>query len=142
MGLIHLIYSSAATDSDMSDDVLNNILDESRENNKKNDISGILLFQDGCFFQVLEGDKSIVGQVYESIEQDERHTNVTKIIAEPISFRSFGDWTMGYPTIKKEELNKMEGLNDFFSEGRTFLNLGGGRAKQLLENFKEGRWRR
>ena len=58
MELIHLIYSSASTTSNLTEEALNIILSESRENNKANNISGILLYQDGSFFQVLEGGQN------------------------------------------------------------------------------------
>ncbi len=141
MELVHLIYSSAATDINLSEDELNIILEKSRKNNESNDVSGVLLYEGGTFFQVLEGDRSIVDNVYKAIINDSRHTNVTKIIEETIKESTFGEWTMGYPTISKKDLDAIPGLNDFFMKGKSFSDLEEGRARKLLSAFKNGKWR-
>lgn len=38
-------------------------------------------------------------------------------------------------------LADIPGLNDFFARGRSYTELGEGRAKTLLSAFKEGAWR-
>ena len=48
---------------------------------------------------------------------------------------------MGYPRVSAKELADIPGLNDFFVRGKTYMKLGSGRARTLLEAFKEGRWR-
>ena len=142
MELIHLIYSSASTTSNLTEEALNIILSESRENNKANNISGILLYQDGSFFQVLEGGRTQIDDLYRKISADKRHSNVTKIIEEEIEERSFGEWTMGYPNISRSELEEIPGLNDFFQKGNSFSQLEEGRTRTLLAAFKEGKWRK
>jgi len=67
--------------------------------------------------------------LYQTIAQDERHTKAVVIIREPISKRSFGEWTMGYSAISANELNEIIGLNDFFAEGSSFSQLNSGRAR-------------
>lgn len=141
MDLVHLIYSSAATDKKLSPKDLSSILDQSRLNNSKNNITGMLLYESGAFFQVLEGDRTVVETVYERIVKDVRHEHATKLIEENISERSFSEWSMGYPKVTKKDLEQLEGLNDFFSRGNSFLQLESGRAKTLLNSFKKGKWR-
>jgi len=141
MPLMHCIYSSAATDKNLSKEELENILEQSRQNNSKVDITGMLLYEDGAFFQVLEGEESVVDAVFKKIKKDTRHDRVTKLIVEPIDERAFGEWTMGYPRVSRQELKEIEGLNDFFSQGNSFLELEQGRAKMLLKAFKKGKWR-
>lgn len=141
MSLIHLIYCSAASNPQMGESALNSILAQSRDNNSHVGITGILLFEGGTFFQVLEGEEAVVDAVYTKILADPRHVNATKIISEPILRRDFGEWTMGYPRIEREEMAEVPGINDFFDQGHTFLDLGEGRAKALLAHFTTGRWR-
>ncbi len=141
MALIHLIYSSAATDADLSTESLEVILEQSRKNNTKADITGILLFENGAFFQVLEGEEETVTSTYDNIEKDPRHDRVTKLISEPIAERAFGEWSMGYPKVSKKELLEIKGLNDFFAQGNSFMELEEGRAKLLLRAFQNGKWR-
>ena len=141
MELIHCIYCSAATDPQLSKEGLDEILEQSRTNNAKSDITGILLFDSGAFFQVLEGDEEAVEALYTIIERDPRHHKVSKLISERIEGRSFGDWSMGYPRVTKKDLAEIPGLNDFFAAGNSFLELEWGRAKTLLKAFQDGKWR-
>lgn len=138
--LIHLIYSSAAT-RPFPDDELVELLAQSRAKNAQLGITGMLLYDSGSFFQVLEGPSEAVDQLYKTIAQDERHSKAVVIIREPISKRSFGEWTMGYSTISASELDEIVGLNDFFAENSSLTQVNSGRAKKLLAAFREGRWR-
>lgn len=138
--LIQLIYSSAARHL-FGRKELAHLLAKSRSNNLKNGITGMLLYADGSFFQVLEGEPERVDRLFEAIRSDRRHKNVTIIIREPIARRSFGDWTMGYADIAPQEVDALLGANDFFGKGESFTRLGQGRAKKLLAAFKHGRWR-
>jgi hypothetical protein len=101
----------------------------------------MLLYQNQSFFQVLEGDRSVVEALFEKVALDPRHTRVTKVILEPISERAFASWTMGYPRVSEKELAEIPGLNDFFGRSSSYLELGEGRAKTLLAAFKDGKWR-
>lgn len=139
--LAHLVYASAAVNKNLAGDELAEILNVSRINNAKLQVTGVLLFHDGSFFQVLEGERIIIERLYNKILQDKRHTNSIKIVLESIDERSFGEWTMGYPQLTQRELNNIVGVNDFFTGGNTFLQLEEGRTRKLLEGFKAQKWR-
>jgi acylphosphatase len=141
MDLVHCIYCSASTAPNVSEADLEAILEKSRQNNAKTGITGILLYRNGSFFQVLEGDRSAVETLFNTIDADTRHLRVTKIVLEPITERAFASWTMGYPKITSKELARISGLNDFFLRGESYMEIGEGRAKTLLAAFKEERWR-
>lgn len=138
--LIQMIYSSAAKVAFSRSD-LHELLDISRANNQRNNVTGMLLYDQCSFFQVLEGDAADVEALYAVIEQDKRHDNIVTIIKEPIFKRSFGEWTMGYADVSTEDISRVIGMSNFFSEGTTFGGVGPGRAKKLLNAFCEGRWR-
>lgn len=138
--MVQCIYCSKSVDTQLSADELESILDQSRVNNERIDVTGMLLYESGAFFQVLEGDRNVVEELYQRLEGDERHQNVIKLIVEPIEERNFGTWSMGYPKVSRAELAQIDGLNDFFSQGKSFVELEEGRAKTLLEAFKGGRW--
>jgi hypothetical protein len=142
MGLVHCIYSSAATKKGFTAAELATLLEECRTKNAQADITGMLLYRDGTFFQVIEGERSVIESLLNKLEKDQRHHRVTKIILEPIEARAFAEWTMGYSTIAANKLAEIPGLNDFFTRGMSFLELGEGRAKTLLSAFKDGQWRR
>jgi len=72
------------------------ILATSRVNNASDGITGALLFNAGCFAQVLEGPLPALETTFERIQQDERHGEVSLLTLEPIAARSFPDWSMGF----------------------------------------------
>lgn len=138
--LIHLIYASVAT-QDFGTAQLTELLKQAREANERLDLTGMLLFSAGNFFQILEGEPSTVDRLYRKLLLDKRHAELTVIIREPIARRSFGSWSMGFSSVSPEDLTNIAGLNDFFHSGSCFIQLDAGRAKKLLAAFAEGRWR-
>ena len=140
MELVHCIYCSAAT-NEFSPTDLASLLSECREKNSKAGLTGMLLYDGGTFFQVLEGDRPAVEALLEKLKKDPRHERITTLILEAIEERSFAQWSMGHAKISKKDLEDVPGLNDFFARGRSYMELGEGRAKKLLVAFREGAWR-
>ncbi len=138
--LAHCIYSSAETKTFTHEEIIA-LLEVARANNSQLGITGILLYDNGSFFQVLEGEPSVVQSLYDKIGADNRHRAVSKIVYEPIEERDLSERTMGYADITREELNRIDGLNDFFCGQQSYIDLDEGRAKTLLNAFKEGKWR-
>ncbi|GAA3574791.1 hypothetical protein GCM10022197_34840 [Microlunatus spumicola] len=68
----------------------------SRTYNEAVGITGLLLYSDGGFLQVLEGDQDVVESLYASIEQDPRHDDVTLVRTREQDEREFPDWSMGF----------------------------------------------
>jgi hypothetical protein len=139
--LMHCIYASAALGHPETVE-LTALLQAARKHNEAAELTGMLLYTEGSFFQVLEGAPHAVEALYARIELDKRHEKVTKIVAEAIPGRSFADWTMGFSQISRKELALISGSNDFFSGSSCYLGLDSGRAKKLLSAFREGRWRK
>lgn len=139
--LIHLIYVSKAS-HDFVPEELHKILDSAHRNNANLSITGMLLHVDGHFFQVLEGKESKVNELYQRIEADNRHINSLKLLQEEIEERAFPNWSMGHVEATKEELDAIEGLNDFFSDGNCLMEIKSGQAMTLIHAFQHGKWRR
>lgn len=140
MTMSHVIYNSAAT-VHMDEAALLELLETSRNNNAAADITGMLLYNDGSFFQVLEGPTKAVEALAARIDKDPRHDRMTVIIKEVIHQRSFGEWTMGFAHVAAEDLREIEGMNDFFEGQRILTEIDAGRARKLLSAFGQGRWR-
>jgi hypothetical protein len=138
--LIHCIYASRAAAS-FDEGELPNLLAATRANNAIRDITGMLLYVDRSFFQVLEGEKQAVDTTFEVISQDPPHTRVTRIIREPLARRHFAEWTMGFATATRATIGQLLGENDFFAEADCLERLDAGRAKKLLTAFRNGGWR-
>lgn len=99
----YLIYISTATRL-LADAELLEILDISRSNNEKKNITGILLYSEGTFIQLLEGPTSQLNSIYEAILNDARHRNVIKLVEEDVDHRSFPGSVMGFRSIDAYEL--------------------------------------
>jgi hypothetical protein len=76
------------------------ILGSARRNNAAQGVTGALLFSDGCFAQVLEGQRVDVEGVFESIQCDPRHCDVTILHLHEVERRSFGEWSMAFGGIE------------------------------------------
>lgn len=75
---------------------IHSILDASRRNNARAAVTGALMFNAGCFGQVLEGPRTAVEAVFERIQQDDRHGDVSLLNISPVTERCFGTWSMGF----------------------------------------------
>lgn len=60
--------------------------------NQENDVKGILLFAEGNFFQVLEGKKKFIIQLFTKIQKDPRHYNIIQIIGEEMKKGGFDSY--------------------------------------------------
>ncbi|PSQ83400.1 MAG: hypothetical protein BRD44_04655 [Bacteroidetes bacterium QS_7_67_15] len=115
--MIHLVYTSTAVDR-MDDDALDQILRESHERNERRNVTGMLLYRDGTFLQVLEGDDEDVLHVYDLIKGDERHRGLVNVLQEPIGERSFSDWKMSFRRVEDADLKAVpEGYSRFMENG-------------------------
>lgn len=78
------------------DKEIRTILASSQNNNAPVGITGALMFNAGCFAQVLEGGREVIESTFERIQQDVRHSDVSLLVFEPIEQRTFGNWSMGF----------------------------------------------
>ena len=75
---------------------LDQLLERARVRNRYFRITGALLFNDGCFAQILEGEAEDLNFVFQSIQADPRHCNVTLLQRDSVDERAFGDWAMDF----------------------------------------------
>ena len=107
--LYQMMYSSQATDP-MTAESLEKILADARIGNAKKDITGALVYVDGVFFQILEGEKDLVSNLVENISKDARHQSVKVFYESEIDARAFSDWSMGYVSQTAEQMAIWAGL--------------------------------
>lgn len=86
------------------------LLRKSRTHNHAHHLTGLLLYGDEQFLQVLEGTNPALDELYGRIQQDYRHTNVRTLSYAPISTRAFPDWRMGYALVSPAELKQATGF--------------------------------
>jgi hypothetical protein len=134
--LLSLVYTSASTHL-MTEAELDALLMKSRERNSQLGLTGMLLYYDGAFIQVLEGPEENVRMLYTRIGQDPRHHRVIRLLEEYIPERNFPDWSMGYHRLKRADLEQIDGSMSF-AEVDEFLNYfqtSPKRSMILLQSF-------
>jgi len=139
--IYQLVYASRAT-RPLSEAELGALLEVSRAHNERVDVSGILLYDGGDFLQVLEGPRSSVQDTFDRISQDDRHTDALVLSRRTVDERAFEGWSMGFARASFQLIDVVDGWSDFLRTGRSGDTEGHERVWQLLEGFRQGRWRR
>ncbi len=137
-----LIYISTARHA-LKTSHIDDILATSRENNRKLCITGLLVFHDGIFFQVLEGDAAKVSSLYNGINRDWRHTGCRVLFDEPVVSRAFGDWSMAFrlgAELQGTQVRQLQDIRQVAAESRDG-NFAGNPAldvflRAFLANFR------
>lgn len=112
---------------------INSILTTAQRKNIEKNVTGALLFSGGYFVQILEGSLQSVEEIFESIQCDSRHTEVTVISNDYKAQRHFSKWAMALVDIQEtapEELKECFEQPDQLTESdfgnkiiAMFLNL-------------------
>lgn len=76
--------------------LLSDILTVSIRNNTRDGISGVLMYHDQLFFQVLEGERTLVEKCYRRILRDPRHSGISLMWEDEAETIKFFSWAMGY----------------------------------------------
>jgi hypothetical protein len=113
-----------------------------RRLNARRGITGFVLVHRESVFQVLEGFPGVVHELYETIARDPRLRFVAKLVDEPITRRSFGDWSMGSARLVHTELAANEPLRPFLDPAFRFWHCDEDMARALISAFTTGPWRR
>ena len=115
---------------------LDNILTASRRNNSMLGITGLLLFIDGGFLQIIEGEERAVRELYARVANDTRHANPQLMLDREVPVRAFPEWSMGFerPCMDDPETAGMFGVAREAIKGR--LSPGTGRiVAMMLQTF-------
>lgn len=114
--LRRIIYSSRASDP-LSVEEAQTLLKDARNGNARRNVSGVLIYKDEIFLQVLEGEHDVLERLMRNIIADSRHCDVEVIRDSPIDKRDFDAWRMAYLSPSESELARWVGL-----EGATSVN--------------------
>ena len=94
-----IIYASTAVEP-FTDNALELLLGSARTKNLRLGITGLLVYADDAFFQVLEGDERVVKKLYTQIQHDSRHYNIMQLAGFTFKERRYTEWTMKYRKIE------------------------------------------
>jgi Sensors of blue-light using FAD len=70
-------------------------------NNQKYNITGLLIYKNKQFSQVIEGEEAAIERIWSKIQRDTRHKDIQLLSKEPIVNRSFTKWSMLFPESEK-----------------------------------------
>jgi hypothetical protein len=104
-----VIYSSQAT-RPLSLEELEEILVDARAGNEARHITGALVYVDGVFVQILEGEKDAVLGLMRSIGGDTRHASVKVFHEAEVESPTFGSWRMAFLSATPEQMAVWAGL--------------------------------
>ena len=129
--MIQLVYASAAT-KPFSPEALKLLLTKARARNATFQVTGMLLYHNGSFLQVLEGPEAGVDRILASILKDPRHTTARTLSRASIAVREFQAWSMGFvdttntlapPSGHVDYHRTLPGLTNSSSKARSYLRF-------------------
>jgi FAD-dependent sensor of blue light len=131
-----LIYSSEAA-AGLAAVELEEMLAESRIRNLAHGITGVLLFVEGAFLQILEGEKNDVVDLMERIQRDPRHHDIKVFYEEEVDERAFASWSMAYLTPSAEDVSKWAELEGATTIGDVLASVerNPGRLPKMVVNI-------
>ena len=102
-------------------------------------ITGMLLYNDGNFMQVLEGEEEGVRDLFGKITRDPRHRGIITLLQEHQRERQFPEWSMGFRDLNSPEVLSTPGYSEFLNTPLTGEEFSSAppRAQKLLLMFKK-----
>lgn len=139
MPLFHLVYVSSAVIPFSSLELIQ-LLEVSRRKNVLHNITGLLLYRDGNFMQMLEGEEAVVRETHACILRDPRHRGSITLLQQNIAARAFSDWSMGFRDLDSPGIAETVGYSDFLNDDWFGAEMiaDPNRALQLLFTFRSG----
>jgi len=112
------------------------VLDLSKKWNNDNNITGVLLYSQGNFFQVLEGEEQLLKNLYEKIKADERHHNIITIFQKQIPDIQFDGYETNF--ISLDDRFQPKNIAAYTNQVSLLNPAIQSSVKYILKNFTEG----
>ena len=136
--LFRIVYVSTAAKLFNSAE-LRDMLKESHARNREAGITGMLLYKDGQFMQVLEGTLEAVTATFSRISRDPRHHGIMVLLKGAVQERRFPDWSMAFRDLNLPDHQEVPGYSEFLNTpltGKEFAD-NPDRCEKLLLVFKK-----
>ena len=137
--IFRLVYGSHASVPFTKEQLLE-LLGNSQIRNKEWGISGLLLYREGVFLQMIEGPEEAVRSLFAKIRQDRRHHSVAILFEGYSPRRQFPDWSMSFRDLEDPLLLRNLGYSEFMNQP-TDPSRGTASSSDLftlLERFRSG----
>ena len=119
--------------------MLLDLLEEANKRNAKAGITGMLLYKDGQFMQILEGSEKAVKTTFGRISKDPRHYGIIVLLKETAEERHFPNWSMAFRDLDSPEQREVPGYSEFLNTpltGKEFASKPS-HCEKLLLLFKK-----
>jgi Sensors of blue-light using FAD len=136
--LSQLVYVSTRKPNCTGEEI-EKIVESCRKNNAPLKITGVLLYSETKFIQLVEGEAKTIMGLYDKIKKDNRHTNPVMISYNPINEKSFPSWHMAKRSFTNAELEFKTDISQ--EDKKTFSSLlngseeAGQKVLNLLKKF-------
>jgi hypothetical protein len=136
--IFSLTYLSTAA-KPFTEQELVELLENSRVNNSRLGITGLLLYQHFHFMQLLEGEKETVLALFAAIRQDPRHHEIVTLLEGPSMQRQFPESSLAFANLESAEVRKLPGLSEFLETPltREEFEADPSRAQKLMTAFQQ-----
>lgn len=120
----------------LSEHEIQQALNFSKNWNNDHDITGILLYSQGNFFQVLEGEEQLLKDLFKRIKADERHHNIITIFQKEVPDEKFNNYEASF--ISLDDRYRVKDLDTYFSQISLLNPSIQSSVKYILNKFAEG----
>ena len=131
--MLHSLCYLSSANTNLTDKSLEDLFQLSKANNSKQGITGVLLYQNGNFLQICEGEKKKIDKLYDKIQIDNRHKDIILITNSEIKQPMFEDYETGFTVVNNsDKMHKLETYLDWLrqAEIRSVDKVVG-----IVENF-------
>lgn len=129
-----ICYVSTATPG-LKIEEIQEILNNTEKNNNKKNITGVLLYSEGNFLQVLEGEKETLNELYTTIKDDNRHRNLIKILQKEIEENQFDSYICNFSAM--DTSNKSTEVEAYLTHVENLHPSVRNSVNYLLKRFTE-----
>lgn len=137
--MLSIIYISRAV-RPLNRQELAGLLTDARDRNRRTGVTGLLLYCEGRFLQLIEGPDEAIDCLFAAIGRDSRHREVTLIAREACERRAFATWNMAFEQLTTPEWAT---VSSEIRQAAQALAGGGsvepGRVRAILGNFWHAR---
>jgi len=107
--LYSMVYISRITSAGMmAAGTLNDIAATASANNQQNNITGVLCYGNGYFFQCLEGSEEALTHLKNELVLDNRHKDMQVLHFDRLSERAFAGWSLQSLVLENWLVNKSQ----------------------------------
>ena len=129
---LHALMYSSIADPNLSPQDIEQLVNDARRNNARHELTGLLVFQAGCFLQILEGDRKKLSNLFEQkLMRDPRHSAVNLFYDEALHERRFRFWHLAFSDLNQQSVRISSPYRECLNSERGLYELNRDTAKAL-----------